>query len=162
MRPERLHVRRPHSTDDNAATLSYAWNYGNGTGSGALPTRTYTSANTYTVTLTVTDEWGIASAPVTQTVTITEPTGNVAPTAVNNPPACNGLACNFSGVGSADSNVGDTFTYLWDFGDTTPTSTSTSPSHTFPGAGTYTVTLTTTDGWGKSSTVTRSVMVTTP
>ena len=74
----------------------------------------------------------MASAPVSQTVTITEPPGNVAPTPVNNLPACSALVCNFSGVGSADSTVGDSFTYLWDFGDATPTSTSTSPSHTFP------------------------------
>ena len=26
------------STDENAATLEYSWNFGNGTGSGALPT----------------------------------------------------------------------------------------------------------------------------
>ena len=116
------------------------------------PTRTYTSANTYTVTLTVTDEWGVASAPVSKTVTITEPTDNVAPTTVFNPPSCSGLTCNFSGVGSADPNTGDTFTYLWDFGDhPVSTSTSSAPSKTFPGAGTYTVTLTTTDGWGKAS-----------
>jgi PKD repeat protein len=150
------------STDENAATLTYAWNYGNGTGSGPLPKRTYTSANTYTVSLTVTDEWGIASTPVTKTVVITEPTNNVAPTPVINPPSCNGLACNLSGVGSADSNVGDTFTYLWNFGDGTATSTSSAMTHTFPGTGTYTVSLTTTDGWGKAATVTRSVSVTAP
>jgi PKD repeat protein len=150
------------STDENAATLSYAWNYGNGVGSGPLPTRTYTSANTYTVTLTVTDEWGIPSAQVSKTVTITEPANNAAPTPVINPPACSGLVCNFSGVGSADSNTGDSFTYLWDFGDLTPTSTSTSPSHTFGAAGSYTVKLTTTDGWGKASSTTRLVTVSTP
>ena len=98
----------------------------------AKPTRTFTAPGTYTVQLIVTDEWGIPSAPVTKTVTITEPTNNVAPTPVLNPPSCNGLVCNFSGVGSADSNVGDTFTYLWDFADGTATSTSSAPSHTFP------------------------------
>ncbi len=56
-------------------------------------------------------------------MTITEPAGNVAPTPVINPPACTGLVCNFSGVGSADPNTGDTFTYLWNFGDGTATST---------------------------------------
>ena len=66
------------------------------------------------------------------------------------PAGCVSLACNFSGVGSADPNTGDTFTYLWNCGDGTPTSTSSSPSHTFPAAGTYTVTLTATDGWGKA------------
>ena len=45
------------STDENAPTLTYSWNFGNGrTGSGPVPTRTYTSASTYTVTLTVRDE----------------------------------------------------------------------------------------------------------
>ena len=41
--------------------------------------------------------------------------------------------CNFSSVGSADPNPGDTFSYLWNFGDGTATSTSSSPSHTFAG-----------------------------
>ncbi len=150
------------STDENAATLTYAWTYTLGTsstGTGPKPIRTFTAPGTYTVQLIVTDEWGIASAPVTKTVTITEPTNNVAPTPVLNPPSCSGLVCNFSGVGSVDSNVGDTFTYLWDFADGTPTSTSSAMAHTFPAAGTYVVRLTTTDGWGKASTVTRSVTV---
>ena len=146
------------STDENAATLTYSWNYGNGTGSGPLPTRTYTTANTYTVTLTVTDEWGIASAPVSQTMTITKPAGNLAPDPVINPPACSGLTCNFSGVGSADPNPGDSFTYLWEFPDLTM-SASTSPSKTFAAAGTYTVKLTTTDGWGDAKSTTRTVTV---
>jgi len=34
----------------------------------------------------------------------------VAPTPVINPPACAGLVCNLSGVGSADPNTADTFT----------------------------------------------------
>jgi PKD repeat protein len=149
------------STDENAPTLTYSWNFGNGTGSGPLPTRTYTSANTYTVTLTARDEWGLTGT-ATQTVTIVEPPGNVAPNPVINPPACANLSCNFSGVGSADPNTGDTFTYLWNFGDGTPTSTSSAPAHTFPAAGTYTVTLTVTDGWGKANSTTRDVTVSTP
>ena len=148
------------STDENAPTLSYAWNFGNGTGSGPLPTRTYTSANTYSVTLTVTDEWGMASAPVTQTVTISEPAGNVAPTAVINTPSCNANVCNISGVGSADSNVGDSISYFWTFSDGPLTSTSSSLTHTFPtGPGTYSVNLTVTDGWGKSSMAQKTITI---
>jgi large repetitive protein len=148
------------STDENAPTLTYTWDFGNGTGSGPVPTRTYTSAKTYPVTLTVKDEWG-ATATQTKTVTISEPTGNLAPKPVINPPACAGLSCNFSGVGSADPNVGDTFTYAWDFkdGSATSTSTSTAPTHTFPAAGTYPVQLTVTDGWGKAQTTTLNVTV---
>lgn len=149
------------STDENATTLTYTWNFGNGTGSGPVPKRTYTSANTYTVVLTARDEWGV-TATTSQTVTIVEPPGNVAPVPVINPPACSGLSCNFSGVGSADPNPGDTFGYRWTFGYGTAQSTSASPSHTFPEAGTYTVTLTTTDGWGKAATTTREVTVTAP
>ena len=147
------------STDENAPTLTYAWNFGNGrTGSGSVPSFTYTAPGTYTVTLTVRDEYGLTGT-TTRTVTITEPAGNVAPTPVINPPACSALVCNISGVGSADPNTGDTFTYLWNFGDATPTSTASAVSHTFPAAGTYTVTLTVTDGWGKSASTTRQVTV---
>jgi PKD repeat protein len=124
-----------------------------------VPTHTYTSASTYTVTLTVRDEYGLTGT-TTRTVTITEPAGNAAPTPVINPPACTGLVCNLSGVGSADPNTGDTFTYLWNFGDGTATSTSSALSHTFPSAGTWTVTLTVTDGWGKAASTTRQVTVT--
>jgi PKD repeat protein len=79
---------------------------------------------------------------------------------VRNQPACTALVGNISGVGSADPNTGDTFSYLWNFGDGTPTSTSSAMSHTFPAAGSYTVTLTVTDGWGKAATTTRQVTVT--
>lgn len=149
------------STDENAATLTYSWNFGNGSGSGPVPTRTYTSANTYTVTLTARDEWG-TTATSTDTVTISEPSGNRPPVAVINPPACAGLSCNFSAVGSSDPDTGDTISYQWSWGDGTPQSTNTSPSHTFPAPGQYEVSLRVTDGWGKATTVTRQVTVSSP
>jgi PKD repeat protein len=151
------------STDENASTLTYAWNFGNTrTGTGPLAVHTYTGPGTFTVTLVATDEYGVPSAPVTGTVTIATPPGNVAPTAVISTPSCVSLVCNFSGQATVDSNVGDTVTYLWNFGDATPTSTQAAPAHTFPAAGTYTVTLTATDGWGAAQTVTRAVTVTSP
>ncbi len=99
------------STDENAPTLTYSWNFGNGSGSGPLPTRTYTSPNTYTVTLTVRDENG-QSGVTAKTVTIVEPTTNVPPVPVINPPACAARVCNISGVGTDDPNEDDTFNYL--------------------------------------------------
>ncbi len=142
------------STDENAATLTYSWNFGNGTtATGPVPTRTFTSAGTFTVTLTVKDEYALTGSTAQQ-VTIVEPSGNLPPIPVISTPSCAALTCNFSSVASTDPNVGDTFTRLWNFGDGTPTSTATSPSHVFPAPGTYTVTLTVTDGWGKSASTT--------
>ncbi|MFC4783458.1 PKD domain-containing protein [Nocardioides sp. MAHUQ-72] len=148
------------STDENKPTLTYSWAFGNGrTGTGALPTFTYTGAGTFTPTLTVRDEYGLTSTVTMAPLTITEPSGNTAPTAVISPPTCVGLVCNFSGATSTDPNTGDAITYLWSFGDGGATSTAASPSKTYAAGGTYTVTLTVTDGWGRSSTVTRSVTV---
>ncbi|WGX96063.1 PKD domain-containing protein [Nocardioides sp. L-11A] len=149
------------STDESPATLTYSWSFGNGSGSGPVPTRTYTAPGTFTVTLTARDEWGV-TATASQTVTITTPPTNRPPVAVLNPPACAGLSCNFSAVGSADPDTGDTIGYRWVWGDGTPNSTSSSAAHTFPAAGTYTVTLTVTDGWGAATTATRQVVVTAP
>ena len=147
------------STDESPSSLAYAWNFGNGrTASGSVPTLTYTSAGTFTVTLTVKDEYGVTGT-TTLPVTITEPTGNTAPTALISAPTCVGLTCGLSGATSTDPNTGDTITYLWNFGDGTATSTSASPSHTFLAGGTYQVSLTVTDGWGKATTATRSVTV---
>jgi PKD repeat protein len=149
------------STDENASTLTYSWAYGNGsTGSGPVPTKTYTAAAANVVVLTVKDEYGLTST-ATQTVTIAEPAGNQPPVPVINAPSCSSLVCNISGVGTADPNVGDTFTYSWAYGDgTTTVVTTSSASHTFPVAGTYSVVLTATDGWGKVATATRSITVT--
>jgi PKD repeat protein len=147
------------STDENTPALTYSWNFGQGSGTGPVATRTYTAANTYNVVLTVRDEYGV-TATATQPVTITTPPGNAPPAPIINTPSCNLLVCNISGVGTTDPNAGDTFTYLWNFGDGTPTSTRSAMAHTFPAAGTYTVTLTATDGWGAAASVTRQFTVT--
>ena len=105
--------------------------------------------------------WGL-TATSTQTVTITEPTGNRPPNAVLNPPACTDLSCNFSAVGSSDPDTGDSISYRWTWGDGLPDTTTSATTHAFPAAGTYTVTLTVTDGWGKATAVTRDVTVTAP
>ena len=88
----------------------------------------YAADGTYTVTLTLTDAWGKA-ASITRNVTITEPATNVAPTPVISPVACAARACTIYGVSSSDPN-GDTFTYLWNFGDGTATSTTVSARRT--------------------------------
>lgn len=151
------------STDENAASLTYSWNFGTGQGTatGPIPTKTYNRPGTYTPTLTVRDEWGVDSAVFTlPAITITEPGSNVAPTVTWNY-NCIALACATSSAGTVDPNSGDTISYLWNFGDGT-TSTSASPSKTYATTGTYNVTLTVTDGWGKATTVAKTITLTEP
>ena len=148
------------STDEDAPTLTYSWDFGNGFGSGPVPIRTYTSAADFSVTLTVTDFYGL-TAVTTQIVTIAIPGGNLAPIPVAASPSCSLLTCNFSSLGTADPNLGDSVTLLWDFGDGL-TSTSTFPSHAFALAGTYNVVLTATDGWGAFATTSLSVDIQVP
>lgn len=50
--------------------------------------------------------------------------------------ACNGTTITFTNTTTPSAN-----TYLWDFGDASPTSTLTSPTHTYPALGNYTATL---------------------
>ncbi len=64
------------------------------------------------------------------------------------------LTVDFDGSGSSDPDSGDTLTsYLWDFGDGSPTQTTTTPttSHTFSTNGTYTASLHVKDNHGALS-----------
>lgn len=151
------------STDENANSLTYSWNFGTqGTATGPLPTKTLTAPGTFPVTLTVRDEWTLTNTSAPQNVTIVEPSGNSAPvpTFVQ---SCQGLTCSVSSQGTADPNTGDTIAYSWNWGDGTALSTGASPSaHTYAAAGSYTITLTTTDGWGKFASTTRNVTLSEP
>jgi len=151
------------STDENANSLTYSWNFGTqGTATGPLPTKTFTAPGTFPVTLTVRDEWTVTNTSAAQNVTIAEPTGNSAPvpTFVR---SCTGLTCSVNSQGTADPNTGDVITYSWNWGDGTALSTGASPAaHVYAAAGNYTITLTTTDGWGKAASTTRDVSLSEP
>jgi PKD repeat protein len=154
------------STDENTASLTYSWNFGQGSGSGPLPTKTYTSPSPvgapFQVTLTVKDEWQVSATSAPQSVTIVEPAGNTAPVPTFTQ-SCQGLTCSVSSAGTADPDTGDTITYSWNWGDGTALSTGSSPSaHVYAASGSYTITLTTTDGWGNAASTTRNVTLTEP
>ena len=63
------------------------------------------------------------------------------------------LAVDFDGSGSVDPDAGDTLSYLWDFGDGSPTETTFTPttSHTYSTKGTYTASLRVRDNHGAIS-----------
>jgi probable HAF family extracellular repeat protein len=75
------------------------------------------------------------------------PSSNAAPVAVASADVTAGkapLTVNFTGVNSSDPD-GDSITYHWDFGDSTPASTDANPTHTYNDPGTYPVLLTVSD-----------------
>lgn len=149
------------STDENPSGLTYSWQFGTtqGTASGPVPVKTFTAPGTFLVTLTARDEWN-ATGTTTLSVTITEPVGNLAPSPTFTT-SCIELTCGVSSAGTVDPNAGDTISYLWAWGDGT-TSTGSGASHLYAVPGSYTVTLTATDGWGRSATTTRPVVLTEP
>ena len=103
---------------------------------------------------------GIASGTVTVMVT----PGNEPPTAVIGGPgtvvATITTPMTFDGSASFDTD-GTVVSYVWDFGDGSPTDSTSGamPSHTYAQAGTYTVTLVVVDDRGASSTVAAVVTV---
>jgi len=156
------------TVDSEGDTIRYSWNWGDLTAASTTtnPSHTYFSPGTYTIVLTATDVWGKAGT-AERTVTITEPAGNNAPTAViAATSACSAVTtCAMSGTGSSDPDTatGDGIrNYVWNWGDGTPdtTATSVSTSHVYQFAGTYTVTLTVYDKWGRASAPVQRVMTT--
>ena len=123
------------------------------------PSHTYTVDGTYTVTLTVTD--CVGRLHHVDTGRHDRRAGRQRGAYPGDQyAACAAGNCTFSSVGTVDPN-GDSFTYLWNFGDTT-NSTAANPSHTYAAAGTFTVTLTVTDGWGRFNSATRVVTIVEP
>ena len=122
--------------------------------------RTFAVDGTYTVTLTVTDAWG-DFASTTRVVTIAKPATNVRAGAGDQRPGVCGEAVHALAHRLSRPN-GDTFTYLWNFGDGSATSTTASPVKTYTADGTYTITLTVTDAWGDAASTTRVLTITEP
>ncbi|MFS4445160.1 PKD domain-containing protein [Maribacter sp. 2307UL18-2] len=144
------------STDD-VAVVSYLWDFKDGSTvvTEPNPTHTFTTAGTYQVELTVEDGEGL-----TNSTTVTIVAGNEAPVAIINATPENGnapLEVIFDAASSTDDVAVES--YLWDFGDGSPTSTETAPTHTFVTAGTYVVSLTVADGEGLSNTQTVTIVV---
>jgi large repetitive protein len=150
------------TADPNGDAFTYLWNWGDltATSTASAPSHTFPTVSAFTVTLTVTDAWGDA-ASTTRLVELAAPTGNAPPVPAIDAPVCAGRSCTFSAATSSDPN-GDTFSYLWDWGDGTAAGTAATATHAFAVDGTYVVTLTLTDVWGAAASITRSVTIARP
>ncbi|MCW2580882.1 MAG: Conserved secreted protein of unknown function, putative domain [Blastococcus sp.] len=147
------------SVDRNGTISRYSWSLGDGaSASGPTASHTYARAGTYPVTLTVTDDAG-ATATAKQSVTVTQPAGNEAPTAAFTA-ASDGLTVTLNGSGSADSD-GTIRSHAWTFGDGTD-GTGATTSHTYAAEGSYPVQLTVTDDDGATAVSNQTVTVTAP
>lgn len=141
------------TADDSDGTVAtYLWDFGDGgTSTLANPTHTFPAVATYSVSLTLTDNDGgitVITNPVTTLA-------NQAPVA-DFTALVNKQDVTFDSSGSTDAD-GTVVSYLWDFGDGSPTSTQANPSHHFPAVATYDVTLTVTDDNGTTGPVTKQV-----
>ncbi len=133
-----------------------------GTGGGrvsSLMTAETVDAGSYGGLVASTDAAGARGVAMTllltPNTTIVGPPVNEAPVAVLDA-ECDRLVCQFSGVGSSDSD-GSVVSYAWDFGDG-GSSSEAEVAHTFA-EGSYTVTLTVTDNRGAVGTVSSELVV---
>ncbi|MDO9495646.1 MAG: PKD domain-containing protein, partial [Nocardioides sp.] len=158
------------STDaETPGDLDYSWDFDNGgstkDASGVGATHAFARAGTYDVKLTVTDPMG-ATDTDTVTVTVTgDAPVNQAPEAVARilpaTPYIN-MPVTLSGRDSSDAESGSNgLTYEWSFGDggSRVDAVGKRVRTSFKSAGYRTVSLTVTDPGGKSSTVSRRVLV---
>lgn len=159
------------SSDPDADTLSYRWDFNNDgtydTPASASPTVAHTWADDFTGTVTVEVSDGKMSATATASVTV----NNVAPvvqTAAPDTPFIlpNVMTIDFSGS-FTDVGILDTHTALWSWGDgTTQVGTvsagTVSGTHAFPAYGDFIIQLSVTDDDAGVGSATRTIHVADP
>jgi microbial collagenase len=144
------------SSDSDGSIASRSWSFGDGTTStSANPVKTYSTAGTYNVVLTVTDNSG-GTASTNKSITVTSIPANVSPVA-SFTSGVTALTAYFTDT-STDSD-GTIASRLWTFGDGTSSSL-VNPAKTYAVAGTYNVTLKVTDNSGGTTSISKSITVT--
>ena len=131
----------------SADVLTYVWDWGDGSAasSGSSASHAYADEGQYSLSVTVSDDDG-ASVSLSRNVEIL----NVAPvvTSLTAPRVSEGDVALLEVV--AFDPGADTLTYVWDFGDGSPTSAGASQNHVYEDDGVFTVTVTIEDGDGGS------------
>lgn len=134
-------------TDLSAPADQWLWNFGDGTSSVLQnPSHSYAMPGNYTVTLVATNNGCPGTMIKNNYITVLPPVSR------------------FNFAANCSNRTQFTFTdlsinpvsWLWDFGDGSPTSSLQNPVHSFPSLGIYNVTLTVTNG-ACSNSITRTV-----
>ena len=152
--PTYVQFTNTSSPGTGATITSYGWTFGDGTQDTVpSPDHLYTLPDTFPVTLFVKNNFGCqGSAQIKNVQKAIIITGLVTP---NFSSMLNG-SCNLPVTASfTNSSTGPgSLTYLWNFGDGSPTSNAYSPTHPYANAGNYPVSLAVTSSAGCSDTLT--------
>jgi PKD repeat protein len=150
----------PHSvvfTNTSSGAATYLWNFGNGnTSTTTNPSQIFTNPGsadtTYTISLLATTALGCIDSSYDSVTVFGKPLASFTSNAVA---SCAPLMATFTNTSSAAT------TYLWNFGDGSPTSTAINPSHLFQNTTlfiqNFTVTLIATNAGGCTDTATAVV-----
>lgn len=142
------------SAASTGAITTYLWDFGDGTTSNqANPAHTYNAAGNYNVTLTVSTASGCNSV-MSRASYIHVATFVAGITSVD------ASVCQGQNVSFTDASTTPAVSWVWDFGDGSPTSGLQNPTHMYAAAGNYTVTLNAVNAVGCPSTATQSNFVT--
>jgi hypothetical protein len=129
------------STFNGSAITTYAWDYGNGNVGNSQTDTTQFTAGAHTVSLTVTTVDGCTNT-VTKDISVVE-----GPNADFNAVFDQGSSL-FNFINQSTIASGTIDSYLWNFGDASPSSDLENTSHTYQTQGSYLVSLTVTAGNG--------------
>jgi len=140
------------SSTSNGVITNYSWDFGDGnTSVEENPVHSYATDGSFTVSLTVTNTAGCDSLIEKQVLINPNPTIDFSFTEV-----CDGNTTSF--IDSDYIDVGNTLTWLYEFGDGN-TSNQSDPSHTYSNAGNYNVVFSITDINGCNNNISHSVSV---
>ncbi|HKC35498.1 MAG TPA: PKD domain-containing protein, partial [Chitinophagaceae bacterium] len=135
---------------------SWSWNFGDGvTSNSQNPSHTYTAAGFYTVSLLITSSTGCQGfTSIGRYIRIIN--GIDADFIYSQPTTCQGpFSVSFQDQSSGPGNL----TYVWNFGNVSPSSTLSNPTTIYASPGTYPVQLTVQSDLGCNGTITKNIVV---